>query len=812
MRALRYSLRNLARNPAFSAVIVLLLAFGIGANTLIFTAVDVLLLRDLPVEHPEQLARLQDIHPNGFRSLEPNFPSLFQALLERHAKSLQDVFTGLNGELSMTLDNSTQNVSVLQVSGNFYRVLGVKPHLGRLINDRDARSPAVAVLSYSFWQKAFAGRTGVIGERLRLRGVPFTIVGVAPRGFHHLVIENAPDIVLPVEARDLLGKSPGNAYTTQIFVRVRPQFTLEQASAEMATLYPSLVEQAWAEAPPGLDREALFEAEKRNRVTLDPIARGISRMRKQFSLGVEILMAAVGALLLLVCANIAGLMLARGEAARKNIAVRLSLGAPRFTIASQLVADALVLSILGAAGALSIARLGGPVLLAYLPARHPQSIELLPDARVMWFAVGVCVMTAVAISLVPALHLFRADLTSLMGRGGPRERRSRLGIALVALQVALSAILLAGGGALVRTLDHLRAADPGVDRRNLVVMLIDPTISGVKYADLPAVIDQIVRDAKTLPGVDAVSVASFPQMRGIGPKTTVQPTGTPLREADFLNTTFDSVSVDHFKNAGIHVVAGREFTPADLNAKPKPSIVSQSFARIFFPNADPIGKTFGQGMNKTAGADYQVIGVVKDIRFRSMREEAAPMFYSVQDKFDSCSLYLRSSADPAAVISEVRAMLASVGPGLAPSEAGTMEQDIETSLWQERLIAALASVFAAASAVLVAIGLYGMLAYSVARRTREIGIRMALGARPANVVEMISFDVVLSVVPGVLLGLAAYAASARVIAPVLYGVRPMDAISIAAAIGLIVLVAAIAAFIPARRAVAIEPSEALRQE
>jgi len=823
MRALRYSLRSLARNPAFSAVIVLLLAFGIGANTLIFTAVDVLLLRDLPVDHPEQLVRMQDIHPNGFRTITPSFPDAFLPLLREHAKTLADLFSAADDELFLEVSGRLESVTAQAVSGNYYSALGVHPLLGRLIStDDDRRGISYpVVLSYSFWRRAFGGRTNVLGEKVRLRGIPFTIVGVTPRGFNHLVVEGGPDVIIPLAAEFLWAPVPDNGNGVQVFARVRPGVSVPQASAEAASLYPGLIDTAWSAVkwlPPltEVDKQKYIAGEKRNRVVLDPVAHGISRLRKQFALAVQMLMAAVGALLLLVCANIAGLMLARGEASRKEIAVRLSLGATRFTVASQLLMDALVLSILGASIAMAIARWGGPLLLAFLPSRYFLHLELIPDASVLAFAAFICIVTALAMSIVPAVHLFRADLTALMGRGGSRQRRSHAGIALIALQVALSAMLVAGGGALVRTLHQLRSADLGMDRRNLIVMVVNPQIAAVKRGqakDLADQIHQIVTQAKTLPGIEGVSTTGAPVMRGIGPKMTVAPTGTPIRDTDFLNTTFNSISIGHFENAGMRILAGRDFRPSDVGVtKPQPAIISQGFARRFFPNVDPVGKTFGSGMNITAGAEYQIIGVVNDIRFRSMREESPPIFYRPEDNYYGVTLYVRTRVPPAPVIAQLRSMLASVGPGLAPSEVATMEQDIETSLWQERLIAALASVFAAASAVLVAIGLYGMLAYSIARRTREIGIRMALGARPAHMIEMISRDVFLSVGPGLILGMAVYASCARVITPVLYGVRPMDAISIAAAIALIGIVATIAGFVPARRAVSIEPSEALRQE
>jgi predicted permease len=819
MRPLRYSLRSLTRNPAFSAVIVLLLAFGIGANTLIFTAVDVLLLRDLPVDHPEQLVRMQDVHPNGFRSIVPSFPVLFQPLLRDRAKTLQDVFLAIDDELALEVSGSAQSVIAQAVSGNYYAALGIHPALGRLLapdDDRRGISYPV-VLSYSFWRREFASRPGVLGEKVRLRGVPFTIVGVTPRGFNHLAVEGGPDVVIPAAAEDLWPANRENAREGQIFARLRAGISVTQASAEAETLYPGLVDDASSDFIAGSSmtdqqKKDYLDGSKRNRAVLEPVSRGTSRLRTQFAVAVEVLMGAVGALLLLVCANIAGLMLARGEASRKEIAVRLSLGATRFTVASQLLMDALVLSLLGAAAAILIARLGGPLLVAFLPSRRPLNLELIPDTRVLLFATGVCMVTALAMSIVPALHLFRADLTALMGRGSPRYRRSYAGIALIALQVALSAILLAGGGALVQTLHQLRSADLGMDRRNLIVMVVNPQITAQpEHAETQ--VNQIVLQARRLPGVESVSITAYPQMRGIGMKTTIAPTGTAITDADFLNTTLSSVSIGHFENAGMHVLAGRDFRPSDLSAKsPAPTIVSQGFAKRFFPNADPIGKTFGSRVGVTARADYQIIGVVNDIRFRSMREEAPPIFYKTEDRYRSVTLYVRTRVPPVPVIAQLRAMLSSVGPGIAPSEVATMEQDIETSLWQERLIAALASVFAIASAVLVAIGLYGMLAYSIARRTREIGIRMALGARPGNVVDLIMRDVLLSVAPGLLLGMCVYAACARIVSPILYGVHAMDAISIAASIVLIALISGIAGFVPTRRAIAIEPSEALRQD
>jgi predicted permease len=824
MRALRYSLRSLARNPAFSAVIVLLLAFGIGANTLIFTAVDVLLLRDLPVDHPEQLVRLEEVHPSGFRSPIPEFPDFYRPLLRERANSFSEVFSTGDLDMSFQAGSRVENVSAKVVSGNYYRALGARAEIGRTITEDDDRAgmPYPVVLSHSFWRRALGGQANVLGQSIRLRGVPFTIIGVMPRSFRGLDVEGGPDVAIPVSAYYLWTTRNTGGAPVQLYFRLRPHAAPAQAIAELQTLRPAIVDAELERADPpmtGQQKEEFLTSRNATRLDLTPVSRGVSKLRKQFAVAVEVLMGAVGVLLLLVCANIAGLMLARGEAARKEIAVRLSLGATRFTVASQLLADALVLSILGAAGAMLIARWGGSVLLAYLPSRRPLTLELTPDARVLAFAAGACIATALAVSIVPALHLFRADLTGLMGRGGPRQRRSRAGIALVALQVALSTMLLIGGAALVRTLDHLRSTDAGVSRRNLIAMVVNPRMAGVKTPEMKATIEDMLRRAKALPGVDGATLALMPLMRGIGMKNSVQPTGVPIKTADFLNTSMNRVSFGHFENVGIRLLAGRDFRPADADVqKPLPVIVSESFVRRFFPHVDPIGQTFGTGVNTVAGADDVIIGVVSDTKYRSMREDPQPVWYYLIERdlvnvdYMGVTLHVRTSAPPGVVIAELRAMLASIGPGIAPSEVATVDQDIETSLWQERLIAALASVFAIASAVLVAIGLYGMLAYAIARRTREIGIRMALGARPAHMIEMISRDVILSVGPGLILGMAVYASCARVISPVLYGVRPMDAISISISIALIAFVAAVAGFVPARRAIAIAPSEALRQD
>ncbi len=541
----RQALRAVARTPLFSGVVVLLLALGIGANTLIFTAVDALLLRPLAVERPEQLLMLGvQASPTH---VAYDHPYLFKRFLAERSKTFSDVFASWQMEMALGADSRLESITGETVSGNYFTALGLKAAQGRLLtNDDEQHDAPVAVLNYDFWRRAFAGRDA-IGHTIRLRGSPFTIVGVLSPGFSGLDLEKRTDVWVTMSAGKLWFTKPDNTHAeSNLYLRMRNGVSLGQAEAVVRTLYPAMVE-AELTGQPGWTAKDI-EHDKARKPVLSPAGRGVSAMRKTFAGAVVALMGAGIALLLLVCANVGGLIAARGEAQRHETAIRLSLGATRWCIVRRTMAEALALSLAGAAGGWAVAYWCGPLLLRFLPQRRPIGIELTPDVRVLAFAALACVITALLVSAFPAWNSARTDPNSVIARGGNRLSGRRLSHALVAFQVAISTVLLTGGLSLVRTLDRIREQDPGFRRQNLIVMTVNPRMAGIKSEQIPLVFDELVRRAEAVPGVEAVSLADKALLRGIGLKTTVGPAGSSLTFADALNTSVNDVSLGHLAN------------------------------------------------------------------------------------------------------------------------------------------------------------------------------------------------------------------------------------------------------------------------
>jgi predicted permease len=794
-----------------------LLALGIGANALIFTAVDVLLLRPLPASHPEQLVRFGTQLSPSYTYYE--HPYLYGRILRARARSFSDVFVAWPMEMSFSAGDRLESITGETVSGNYFSSLGLTAEFGRLLTDEDEQRDApVAVLSHDFWRRAFVGRKDVVGQTIRLRGNPFLIIGVLRPGFVDLDLETRPDVWLTMSAGKLwFAKKDNTLAESHIFMRLRPSVSAPQAETEVRSLYPSMLEVRYSIPPLSPHGDIAGEAQ-REPPTLTTASRGVSAMRKQFGSAVGALMGGVAGLLLLVCSNTGGLMLARAETKRREAAIRMSLGASRWSMVGHTLVEASLLSSAGALGGWFIARFCGPLLLRFMPARRPLGIDLQPDTLVLAFVAAACVLTAILVSIIPAWNVARTDLNSMMRRQSGAVSSPRIGRVLVAFQVAMATALVAGSLALVRTLEVMQAQDPGFRRSKLIVMTLNPRMAGIKSEGIAQVFKDILQRAALLPGVEAVSLAEKAPMRGIGLKVSVLSAGQRVTTADVLNASLNDVSLVHFQNIGMRLLKGRGFAPQDNTGKPRPVIVSDSFARQFFPNADPIGRTCGMGSpNDVTDAQYQIIGIVNDSKYRSMREIPPPTLYLLIDDdelrySDGMVLYVTIRSEPAFVVRELQTMLHGIGPGLAPTDVATMEQEIETSLWQERLLAALSSVFAALSALIAAIGLAGMLAYAVSRRRREIGIRMAVGATIQCIVKMIARDAAWTVLPGILCGFAAYAACARALVPLLYGVSQWNAASFVGAVSLVVAVSALATLVPALNATQVEPWQVLRDE
>ncbi len=824
-RDMRFGLRLLARSPAFTLIVSLLLGIGIGANTLIFGIVDTLLLRPLPVKNAERLVRLIELHPNSFVTWD--LPYALYEQLASHSSGLQDVLC--QGDLDVAFEQgaATERIRVNAVSQNFFSALGIQAHLGRVLGPDDDRSAALhAVVSHEFWQRRFAGSTSIVGRGIRLNGLAFTIVGVLPEGMNGVTVDTSPDIRVPLIAGRLLekklGLDPASYFRYEIFGWLPSRVALERAQAEiepgLKIAYQDALIRAFPELAKG-HRDDVFGS----RLRLEPAGNGVSSLRAQFSRGLILLMACVGLLLLMACGNVACLLLARSAARSQEIGIRLVLGANPWRVARQLLTESLLLA--GAGGVLGVllTYLCRPLLLAALPPIRDRAAVLQPlavhvdiDWRVLGFAILASLLTALLFGLVPAMQAARHDLAgSLRGNRTTTARLSGRNI-LVAMQVAVCMLLLAGASVLTETFHHMRGMNPGFDRDHIVTFTIDPGLKGYKPDAAKLLSQQLLEKARSLPGVVAAAIASRGVMRGTGVKATFAVAGMPLSRNDFLNSSVHQVTPGYFDAMGMRVLSGRDFSWSDdPKQKPENVIVNEAFAQHFFPGRNALGGLFGyRGPNGLAVPQNRIVGVVSDAKYRSLREPVPPTVYApVVNGFESeFILHLRTRSRPESFIAPVREVLRSLDPELPLIEVSTLRDDVEASLWQERLLASLGTIFSAFAALLAGLGLYGSLDFAVKSRTREVGVRVALGADPFRVVRLLSTETGLVLATGAVSGIVLYFASARWIRQVLYGVAPADPTALISALLFVVVVGAFAAALPIRRAVRIDPAAALRQE
>jgi predicted permease len=824
LRDFRFGVRLLAKSPVFAATAVLLLAVGIGANTLIFSVVNALLLQPLPVSHPENLVRLVEVHPNEF--ITWNLPYDFcDAVVGRDA-DLSEVICQGEADMAWSDGTSTKRVRVHLVSPNFFSSLGVHAYLGRVLGVEDDRTAAMnAVLSYGFWQRRYQGDTSILGRRVTLRGRPFTIVGVSPEAFNGLTVDTSPDVRVPsAVARSVavLGLAAW-PLSAQIFARLRQGVPIERASNEADPLLHAVYQEQLDRIFPSAKGSASTTGVISSRLRLESVVNGVSTLRAQFRSGLEVLMAGVALLLLIACANVASLLLARSAARAQEFGIRLALGANAARIVRQLLTEGLLLALLGGVASILLTRACLPLLVRALPpirdraaVLQPLAVDISIDLRVLGFAVFTTFLTAILFALSPALRCARADVVSTLRGGRATTRHLLPRKILVAAQVGLCTLILMGAALLVETLDRMRSMDAGFDRDHVVTFTIDPSLRGYRPEQSRALSKALLEKANALPAVAAAGMASRALMRGTGMKTTLGAAGTRINATDFLNCSVNAVTPNYFGAMGIHVLAGRDYNWFDRAGRvPRGEIVNQTFARHFFPGRNPIGARFGgAGPGGVAKAEGEIIGVVSDAKYRSLREPVPPTVYSpAPDGFDSeFILHVRTQQRPESMIAPVRAILRSLDPEMPIVEVRTLREEVEASLWQERLLAWLSTIFGGIAALLVSIGLYGALDYAVKCRTREIGVRMALGARPVRIASLLSGEVLLLTGSGVAVGLCAYAAAAVWIRTVLYDLHSWEPLVVVSVVVLVGLVAAIAAAPATLRAVRIDPARALRAE
>ncbi len=937
LQDLRYGLRMLAKSPVFTAIAVLTLALGIGANTAIFSLIDAVMLRSLPVNNPSQLVVLRwsahkapKVHgyltsgdcatdlrfgasnPSGCSFSEPVFREIEKANVFSGAAAFSNT-----GRLDLTGNGPASVINGQVVSGDFFHALGVKSSLGRVLQSSDDQPSAapVAVLNYGYWQSAFGGSRDVIGRTIQLNDTPFTIVGVAEQRFTGITPGSDYDIWLPLAdtqqitnpARWDNRQSNVAFWWLTIVGRLKQETPAPQAQATLSGIFrnemihgavplfdaglettpphgsipigagPVPIGTGPAPADPSAGPNMAFkamplppgtkplrtiqpptsspnsakgqtlntppaEAEVRTlstpadepTLTLVPAHSGLNGASSRYTQPLYVLMLAVGIILLIACANVAGLMLARSAARRKEMAVRLALGAGRSRIIGQLLTESLMLSAVGGALGIFVAYWGAHIIVSFVSNNQTRALGFAAglDTRVLGFTAVISFLTAIVFGMAPAVRSAHIDLTPTLKEGfgvsasvaQDRGRWFSVGNVLVVAQVALAIVVLVGAGLLVRTLRNLRSIDVGFDSHNLVVFEIDPAIAGYKETQIDSFYRDLQGRLSETPGVKLVSFSSVPLLSGALMITGFHWPGTPEDRESEANLL--PVGPDFFRTMQIPLYGGRGFTTSDYaisssnhghdsSSAPTPTIVNQAFVAKYLGKENPLGKQFGQsaggenGEPKSSG--YEIVGVVRDAKYSALRQEITATMYVPQSGMPA-SFEVRTAADPQALLTAIRRVVADLNANIPIFHITTESEQIDRLLFQERLIARLSAFFGLLALVLACVGLYGLLSYEVSRRTREIGIRMALGAQERDVLSLVVKQGLTLAFVGAAVGVAVALAVTRYLTAMLYGVHANDPLTIAAVAALLCLVALAACYIPARRATRVDPLVALRYE
>jgi predicted permease len=793
----------MARSPVLTATVVLSLALGIGANTAIFSLIDALILRSLPVRHPEQLVQLRNQYPG-----EPRTNCC--AWKYDYVRGNNHVFSGVAGAAPTVFTvraagSDAETVEGMYVTGDFFQVLGMNAGYGRLIVPDDYRpdaAPAVAVVSWSYWKNRFGLDPSILGKRISVDNSSVTVVGVTPRAFSGLQAGSQPAIWVPVS---------NTKFRLALIARLKAGVSIDQARAEMAVLFPRAVDELASNSKDPVLRQL--------KMYVEPAGAGLSTLRDQFANPLAALMAVVGTLLLLACINIGSMLLARAASRRHEIAVRVSLGASRLRLVRQMLVESLVLSAAGAIPALVLGYFGAGALVRIIGSgrRIPELpptlyIDLRLDARVLLFTAGVALLAGLLFGIAPAWNAFIADPAgSLRETGTAAETRARrlFGRMLVAGQVGLATVLLSSAGLFVGHLANLERLDTGFQRDHVLLVTLDPVRSGYKDAELSRAYRDLLRRFGEAPGVRSAAIVAGVPISGAGASGFIAVEGRPERPENRRYVSFNWVTAGFFSTFGTPLLEGRDFDSRDDQGPPA-VIVNQAAARRYLGSEDPIGKH----VSVEGGATYEIVGLASDAKYYDIREPApATMYFDMfQGQRMSSHFALRTSTEPEAVGRDLRRIVREVLPAVPVTQMRTMTDVVDGSIVPERMIALLSGVFGGLGTLLAAIGIYGLLAYTTARRVHEIGIRMALGATPRSVIGIVLRDAVVMALAGVAFGIP-IALWARTLAAHVFENLPVNsAIPIGFGAAAMIAVGAIAAYVPARRAATIEPLAALRHE
>ncbi len=833
LNEIRLAVRGLRRSPLFAIIAILSLALGIGANTAIFTLLDQLLLRQLPVRNPDELVMLYQTGAHNGSNMGQRMHSypMYQDFQAR-AEPLAEVLCRRIIASSVSIDNHTERLQTELVSGNYFAMLGVRPALGRVFSsqedDQVFRGHPVVVLAYDYWVRRFDRDPHVIGKKILVSDYPMTIVGVSAEGFNGLDPAQSPQIRVPVLMEPIMipnwsWMNPGSrrARWVQVFARLKPGYTVESAGPSLQTLFTQ-IRQYEMTLPAAKDWSAYSREQfMKGQMKVVKADIGYSSLRNEFSTALIVLMCMVGLVLLIACANVANLLIARGFARQREIAVRLSLGASRARLVRQLLVESLLLACAGALAGLVVAWFLTQTLIAFIPQEgSPLQISGKPDVRILTFTLGLTMVTGIVFGLVPALRASRPDpwttlkatVGSVAGAGGSLFMRK----GLVVVQVALSFLLLFGSGLFVRSLQNLRTTDTGVKLDNLVQFDVAPALSGYNAERAVQFYRDLLARLRGSPGVPSVALASVAILSGDEWDNTIAVEGHRAADGEDMSAWMNSVSPGYFEAMKIPLLEGRDFSERDIKDRkedePNVCIINRKLAEHYFPGQSAIGKHLGWGGGPKPKLPYEIIGVVENALYEGPRQGIRRQMYIANYGNQGVSFYVRTTAPASAVFGLIRDAVRQLDAAMPVYGMKTVQARLDQTLLTDHLIAMLSAGFGLVATILASIGLYGVMAFVVARRRKEIGIRIALGAQTTSVFWTVMREVLTLLAIGLVIGLPAAMALGNLIAKQLYGIQPRDPLMATSTIVLLTVVAVAAGLVPAYRASRIDPILALRYE
>ncbi len=834
---LRFAFRQLVRKPGFTLVAIASLTLGIGANTAIFTLLNAILLRPLPVQKPSELLLFGDGNSSGSTMSVPDRSwRLFSDSFFHDFRQKDSTFSGIAAVDSTQFATkgsiaagAYQTTHVDLVSGSYFSVLGVPAFLGRTISESDDSADGagpIAVASYSWFQRQFGGDPSALGKTIRIESHDYTLVGVARPGFYGYTVGQSTDLWIPLSMEKAFSrpgyKSLGNQLFQSLYLigRLKPGVSAAQAGAEINLLFKQIVRSYLGPQPSQKHLDDLAHAS----VELTPGGRGVSYLRSAFSMPLKILMAIVALVLLIACANIANMLLARGVARTREVAVRMALGASRRRIVLQLLTESVLLALLGAAAGVALAWKASVVLLRMAtPGPEPVPLNLTPDLAVLAFTLGVTVLTALLFGTLPAFRATGLEFTPALkdGRGSSSSTtRGALARSLIVGQVALSVVLLIVAGLFVHSLVHLSDVDTGFDKHNVLVFSLDSSTANLPHGTPDEIRsvrlqEQIESSVRNIPGVQSDSFSFFTFNEGAW-SDEVLFQGIPRTHESGDQVFFNITGNGFFSTMGIPLLAGRTFTAQDTQTSPKVAVINETMARRFFPNGSPIGHRFGIGEIPDHPGEFEVIGIIKNAKFTALDEGMLMAAYLPCTQspgfFGNFAVRYAPGANRQEIVSRTRRAIAEINASILVNSVGSLEEEVDDSIATQSLIARLSSFFGILAVFLACIGIYGLLSYSVARRTSELGIRLALGAQSHTLLWMILRESILLLALGLAAGIPVALSSTRFLKSLLFELSPLDPMAISIAVAAVAGMTIAAAWLPARRATRIDPMKALRTE